>query len=89
MTLASEVGFRNSGFTYGKAGKVVLAIRSTHGLQVPLSDEEGQLLVEKPYVDFLIKQANNKLAQNAEKIVKLEQSCAELFKKHVLDQECD
>ena len=87
MTLASEVGFRNSGFTTGKAGKVVLAIRSTHGLQVPLSDEEGQLLVEKPYVDFLIKQANNKLAQNAEKIVKLEQSCAVLFK-HVLEQEC-
>ena len=79
QTLASEVGFRNSGFTYGKSGKVVLAIRSTHGLQVPLSDEEGQLLVEKPYVDFLIQQANAKLAQNAEKILKLEKSCQLLF----------
>ena len=32
---------RNSGFTFGKAGKVVLAIRSTHGLEVPLTDDQG------------------------------------------------
>ena len=76
LTLASEVGFRNSGFTFGKQGKVVLAIRSTHGLQVPLSDESGNLLVEEPYVDFLVKQANTKLAQNAAKIQKLEKSCS-------------
>lgn len=80
LTLASEVGFRNSGFTFGKQGKVVLAIRSTHGLQVPLSDESGNLLVEKVYVDFIVKQANTKLAQNAEKIHKLEKSCEVLFK---------
>ena len=33
---------RNSGFTFGKAGKVVLAIRSTHGLEVPLTDDQGK-----------------------------------------------
>ena len=80
QTLASEVGFRNSGFTFGKAGKIVLAIRSTHGLQVPLSDEKGDLLIEEPYLDFLLRQANMKLGQNAEKIHKLEKNCEVLFK---------
>lgn len=27
LTISSDTGFRNSGFTFGKAGKVVLAIR--------------------------------------------------------------
>ena len=41
LTISTDTGFRNSGFTFGKAGKVVLAIRSTHGLEVPLTDESG------------------------------------------------
>ena len=43
LTISTDTGFRNSGFTFGKAGKVVLAIRSTHGLEVPLTDESGNL----------------------------------------------
>ena len=41
LTISTDTGFRNSGFTFGKAGKVVLAVRSTHGLEVPLTDENG------------------------------------------------
>ena len=73
--MANESGFRNSGFTFGKAGKVVLAIRSTHGLQVPLSDESGTLLVDEKYVQFVVDLANSKLDCNSEKIKKLEKSC--------------
>jgi len=75
LQLANEAGFRNSGFTFGKGGKVVLAIRSTHGLQVPLSDESGTLLVDETYVNFVINLANSKLDLNGEKIRKLEKSC--------------
>jgi tRNA wybutosine-synthesizing protein 3 len=75
LQLANESGFRNSGFTFGKAGKVVLAIRSTHGLQVPLSDESGILLVDEKYVQFVVGLANSKLELNGEKIKKLEKCC--------------
>ena len=44
LTISTDTGFRNSGFTFGKAGKVVLAIRSTHGLEVPLTDESGNYI---------------------------------------------
>ena len=36
---------RNSGLTQGRAGKLVAAVRSTHGLEVPLSTDQGMLLV--------------------------------------------
>jgi len=75
LQCANEAGFRNSGFTFGKAGKVVLAIRSTHGLQVPLSDEKGMLLVDEKYVNFVINLANSKLELNGDKIKKLEKCC--------------
>ena len=54
----------------------MLAIRSTHGLNVPLSDGAGTILVDKNYVEFAIGLANSKLALNAEKIRKLEKGCA-------------
>lgn len=75
LTISSDTGFRNSGFTFGKAGKVVLAIRSTHGLEVPLTDESGTLLVDKKYADFVLDLANSKLRINSEKIRKLEKGC--------------
>jgi hypothetical protein len=64
-----ESGFRNSGLTVGKAGKVVLAVRSSHGLEVPLSHpESGRLLVDKTYVDFLTALSNDKLSENSGRI---------------------
>ena len=53
----------------------MLAIQSTHGLQVPLSDESGILLVDEKYVQFVVGLANSKLELNGEKIKKLEKCC--------------
>ncbi|XP_038045421.1 tRNA wybutosine-synthesizing protein 3 homolog [Patiria miniata] len=64
---AVESGFRNSGITVGKAGKIMVAVRSTHGLEVPLSDR-GHLLVSSQYLDFLVQQANAKLGENSKRI---------------------
>jgi len=45
MFYSIESGFRNSGLTLGKAGKIVLAVRSTHGLEVPLTHPVTGLLM--------------------------------------------
>eukprot|EP00092_Neocalanus_flemingeri_P018171 GFUD01019668.1.p1 GENE.GFUD01019668.1~~GFUD01019668.1.p1 ORF type:complete len:243 (+),score=70.37 GFUD01019668.1:44-772(+) len=72
-TAASEAGFRNSGLSVGKAGKIVVAVRSTHGLEVPLTDDEGNDLVSREYVEFVIKKSNAKLVENLERIIKFEE----------------
>ncbi len=51
----------------GKNGKLVLAVRSAHGLEVPLTDAEGRLLVSREYVNFVASSANEKLAVNEER----------------------
>ena len=71
-----ESGFRNSGLTLGKAGKIVLAVRSTHGLEVPMSHpDSGQLLVDKNYLVTLVKMANEKLVENLKRINIFEEKC--------------
>uniref|UniRef100_A0A3P8SMN2 tRNA wybutosine-synthesizing protein 3 homolog n=1 Tax=Amphiprion percula TaxID=161767 RepID=A0A3P8SMN2_AMPPE len=65
-SVAVNSGFRNSGITVGKTGKTI-AVRSTHGLEVPLS-HQGKLLVEREYVDFLTQIANQKMEENLRRI---------------------
>ena len=78
-----ESGYRNSGLTLGKAGKIVLAVRSTHGLEVPLTDNDGQLLVDKKYVEFIAGHANDKLLENEVRIKRYEEKCTSLFIKTI------
>ncbi|EFB29960.1 hypothetical protein PANDA_005097, partial [Ailuropoda melanoleuca] len=66
-SVAIDSGFRNSGITVGKRGKTMLAIRSTHGLEVPLSNK-GKLMVTEEYIDFLLKIANQKMEENKKRI---------------------
>nr|XP_055196212.1 tRNA wybutosine-synthesizing protein 3 homolog isoform X1 [Nyctereutes procyonoides] len=66
-SVAVDSGFRNSGITVGKRGKTMLAVRSTHGLEVPLS-HKGKLMVTEEYIDFLLKVANQKMEENKKRI---------------------
>ncbi|XP_025873862.1 tRNA wybutosine-synthesizing protein 3 homolog isoform X1 [Vulpes vulpes] len=66
-SVAIDSGFRNSGITVGKRGKTMLAVRSTHGLEVPLS-HKGKLMVTEEYIDFLLKVANQKMEENKKRI---------------------
>ncbi|KAL2772355.1 tRNA wybutosine-synthesizing protein 3-like protein isoform 1 [Daubentonia madagascariensis] len=66
-SVAIDSGFRNSGITVGKRGKTMLAVRSTHGLEVPLS-HKGKLMVTEDYIDFLLNVANQKLEENKKRI---------------------
>ncbi|XP_076976724.1 tRNA wybutosine-synthesizing protein 3 homolog isoform X1 [Tamandua tetradactyla] len=66
-TVAIDSGFRNSGITVGKRGKTILAVRSTHSLEVPLS-HKGKLMVTEEYIDFLVNVANQKMEENKRRI---------------------
>ncbi|XP_055222980.2 tRNA wybutosine-synthesizing protein 3 homolog isoform X4 [Gorilla gorilla gorilla] len=68
-SMAIDSGFRNSGITVGKRGKIMLAVRSTHGLEVPLS-HKGKLMVTEEYIDFLLNVANQKMEENKKRIEK-------------------
>lgn len=74
-----ESGFKNSGLTMGKNGKLILAVRSTHGLEVPLTDDDGILMITRNYVDFVTKLANKKLVLNRTKHRKFFQGCEKLL----------
>ncbi|XP_040843222.1 tRNA wybutosine-synthesizing protein 3 homolog isoform X1 [Ochotona curzoniae] len=80
-SVAIDSGFRNSGITVGKRGKIMLAVRSTHGLEVPLS-HKGKLMVTQEYVDFLLNIANQKMEENKKRIERF-YSCLQ----HALERE--
>ncbi|KAH3867139.1 tRNA wybutosine-synthesizing protein 3 homolog isoform X2 [Dreissena polymorpha] len=69
LMLSSGVGsgFRNSGLSVGNKGKFIAAIRSTQSLEVPLTSN-GQLMVDRKYIEFIVDMANKKLADNLVKI---------------------
>ncbi|KAK7812312.1 hypothetical protein U0070_024582 [Myodes glareolus] len=66
-SVAIDSGFRNSGITVGKRGKTMMAVRSTHGLEVPLS-HKGKLMVTEEYIEFLLTIANQKMEENKKRI---------------------
>ncbi|XP_032420963.1 tRNA wybutosine-synthesizing protein 3 homolog isoform X2 [Xiphophorus hellerii] len=72
-SVAVNSGFRNSGLTVGKTGKIVSAVRSTHGLEVPLS-RHGKLLVDEDYIQFLTQIANQKMEENLRRVQRLFQN---------------
>ncbi|NXE25288.1 TYW3 protein, partial [Ardeotis kori] len=62
-SVAIDSGFRNSGITVGRGGKIMMAVRSTLCLEVPLS-HKGKLMVSEEYIEFLICVANQKMEEN-------------------------
>ncbi|KFZ45521.1 tRNA wybutosine-synthesizing protein 3, partial [Antrostomus carolinensis] len=62
-SVAIDSGFRNSGITVGRGGKIMMAVRSTHCLEVPLC-AKGKLMVSEEYIEFLIHVANRKMEEN-------------------------
>ncbi|XP_040264535.1 tRNA wybutosine-synthesizing protein 3 homolog isoform X2 [Bufo bufo] len=87
-SVAINSGFRNSGITVGKKAKIIMAVRSTHCLEVPLS-HKAKCLVSEEYIDFLVQTANQKMEENKKRIVRF-YSCLQtaLHKRnHVSDAE--
>ncbi|XP_030063253.1 tRNA wybutosine-synthesizing protein 3 homolog isoform X2 [Microcaecilia unicolor] len=91
-SVALNSGFRNSGITIGKKGRTMMAVRSTHGLEVPLS-RKGKLLVNEEYIQYLVQIANQKMDENkkrTDRFYSCLQSalrCEGIFEKSVLESQ--
>ncbi|XP_072296547.1 tRNA wybutosine-synthesizing protein 3 homolog [Eucyclogobius newberryi] len=72
-SVAINSGFRNSGLTVGKTGKIISAVRSTHGLEVPLT-HRGTPLVTPDYINFLCQICNQKMKENLRRIHRFDEN---------------
>ncbi|XP_051944535.1 tRNA wybutosine-synthesizing protein 3 homolog isoform X2 [Hippocampus zosterae] len=79
LSAAVQSGFRNSGLTLSKTRKIIMAVRCTHNLEVPLCNQ-GKLLVSHEYVDFIIGIANQKMEENLRRIERFYQSIQIMMK---------
>ncbi|XP_054624769.1 tRNA wybutosine-synthesizing protein 3 homolog [Dunckerocampus dactyliophorus] len=73
LSAALQSGFKNSGLTASKTGKIITAVRCTHSLEVPLSNQ-GRLLVSHEYINFLTQIANQKMEDNLRQIERFYQT---------------
>lgn len=69
LNIALECGYRNSGLVVSNQGKITLAVRSTHALEVPLVIG-GELCVDQNYITKIVSIANEKMTANKAKIDK-------------------
>ncbi|GFU37703.1 tRNA wybutosine-synthesizing protein 3 homolog [Nephila pilipes] len=69
-TASIESGFRNSGLSISRKGKIISAVRSTLSLEVPLSCD-GKLLVSLEYISYVVNICNMKMKENWERIERL------------------
>ncbi|XP_059839670.1 tRNA wybutosine-synthesizing protein 3 homolog isoform X4 [Hypanus sabinus] len=85
-SIAINSGFRNSGISISKKGKVMMAVRSTHCLEVPLC-HRGSVLVSDKYIDYLVQVANRKMEENQRRIERFHASLQALIASTVPPQE--
>jgi len=67
VEVAVASGFRNSGMTIGRHGKIIAAVRSTHGLEAPLT-QAGMLLVDDKYIEYTVRLSSTKMIENIQRI---------------------
>lgn len=77
---AVSSGFRNSGISFGKKGRnIVVAVRGTLCLEVPLTDHNGKPMTSEGYVAHLVDLANSKLEENTRRIKQFEKNLKTLI----------
>ena len=69
MQAAVECGFRNSGISISKSNRVIVAVRSTHVLELPIV-LNGKLIVTNDYIKQVAQLANKKMSDNFDRIKK-------------------
>ncbi|CAF0756794.1 unnamed protein product [Adineta steineri] len=69
LNIALECGYRNSGLVMSNQGKITLAVRSTHALEVPIVIGR-ELCVDQDYITKIVSIANEKMTANMTKIDK-------------------
>ncbi|KAK4002348.1 tRNA wybutosine-synthesizing protein 3 homolog [Daphnia magna] len=86
LSCGVQAGFRNSGISlksrknsHQEWPKIMVAIRSTHGIEVPLS-ASGKLLVTSEYVDHVVTKANILMEENFKRISRFQQNLIQQIK---------
>lgn len=72
LNLSRECGWKNSGIM-STQGRIVLELRSTEYLALPVM-EKGEILVNEKFIKILLKESNKRMIKGWEKIKKLEKS---------------
>jgi len=73
-------GFRNTGITLGHQGRqIMIAIRGTLSLEVPITDITGKALVSDEYIQYVNDIATQKFHENAKRTLKLHEHFETLF----------
>eukprot|EP00794_Sanderia_malayensis_P015716 gene15716-17301_t len=67
LQVALQAGFRNSGLVIGRKKRIMLAIRSTHVLEIPIIFD-GMLMVPDEYLTKTAGLCNEKMAENFRRI---------------------
>ncbi len=67
-------GIKRGGIMLAKQEKFLVELQGTHTMSLPIKNE-GTVLVEKGYLSFIVKQANEKLVENYERLRLFEKVC--------------
>ena len=77
LNLAVAAGFRESGILMGR--RIMLGIRTTaNSLEFPIA-ENGEMLVSREYIDYIINYGNKKFEDNLRRIAVFFDSVLLLF----------
>lgn len=72
-------GIKRGGIMLAKKEKFIVELQGTHTISLPIRNE-GIALVDKEYLSFILKQANDKLVDNYERLKLFEKVCRKELK---------
>jgi tRNA wybutosine-synthesizing protein 3 len=72
-------GIKRGGIMLAKEEKFIVELQGTHTISLPIRNNDVAL-VDKEYLSFIIKQANDKLTDNYERLKRFEQVCRKELK---------
>lgn len=78
VSIARNIGFKRSGFYYGKRKLAIIEIRGNDILSFPIY--KNKILLNKKYINLLVKEANEKMERNFKKIKKFHEEMKILLK---------
>jgi len=74
-----KAGIKRGGIIVAKPGKFLFEIEGTQRISVPVKSK-GKILIEKKFLDFLVKKANAKMKKNSLAIKRLEKELKKVLK---------
>ncbi|XP_039282299.1 tRNA wybutosine-synthesizing protein 3 homolog isoform X2 [Nilaparvata lugens] len=80
QTCVLHCGLRNSGLVIGNHGKIMLGVRCSNGMEIPITDDHGTVLVSDEYLKFIVRKMNSRMDENKNVISRFESEVDMLFK---------